>query len=114
MTAAQVATQRLQSSRLTTKAFQGEYADPHTESTIDDEIVYVCNKGSDWAQSGKFLVLRSNEPGWWTASDRVVMDGTTLRCRQAVFRSSEDITAPGWPTWNTGFNAAKKRRWPYG
>ena len=43
----------------------------------------------------------------WTAYDSDVnQDGTTLQCRQAVFRCIEDdITQPGWHVWETNYAA---------
>ncbi len=89
----------------TANAFRYGHAFPYAKSTIGGEDIYVCTKGSEWARAGEFLVLRCNA-GTWTAWDSVIEDGTTLRCRQPVFRCAEDITTAGWHTWSTNFNAS--------
>ena len=84
----------------TEKAFKNGYAFPYEKTQIGSETVYVCNKGSEWARSDEVLVLRC-EGGTWTAYDGAVSaDGSTLQCRQAVFRClATDITLPKWHKW---------------
>ena len=86
----------------TRKAFEKNYAFPYEKQQIESEIIYVCNKGSEWARANEVLILRCQE-GTWTAYDgEVSADGNILLCRQAVFRCVEtDITQPGWHTWQT-------------
>ena len=89
----------------TRKAFEKNYPLPYEKKKIGSETIYVCTKGSQWARSNEVLVLRC-EKGIWTAFDSAVTaNGTTLQCRQPVFRCLEtDITQPGWHEWQT--NAA--------
>ena len=96
----------------TKNAFERNIAFPYKKKQIGEETIYLCNKGSDWARADEVLVLRceTNEDSGrrtWTAFDSVVTaDGSTLSCRQAVFRCSEtDITQPGWHDWETNYAA---------
>ena len=88
------------------KAYQNNYAFPYQKMEIDSQIVYVCEKGSEWCRKGEVLVLRNNN-GTWTAYDAAFnADGTTMVVRQPVFRcSTPDITQPGWHKWQTNYNA---------
>ena len=52
----------------TRKAFAKNYAYPYTKEKIASEIIYICNKGSEWARPHEVLVLRC-ENGTWTAYD---------------------------------------------
>ena len=79
---------------------------PYQKRQIGLETIYVCNKGSQWARPGEVLVLRcvteqDGSPGTWTAFDSdVSVDGSTLQCRQPVFRClATDITQEGWHKW---------------
>ena len=89
----------------TQEAFERNYAFPYEKKQIGSETIYVCNKGSDWARKNELLVLLHRQ-GCWTALDSAVSaDGSTLQCRQPVFRSfAEDITKPGVYKWQA--NAA--------
>ena len=85
----------------TTKAFDRNYAFPYSKTQIGSETIYVCTKGSQWARTSEVLVLRclteqDGSPGIWTAFDSAVSaNGTTLQCRQPVFRClATDITQP--------------------
>ena len=84
---------------------------PYKQRQIGSEQIYVCTKGSQWARTGEVLVLRRGTdvdyPGTWTAFDSdFSADGSTLQCRQAVFRClATDITQPGWHQWETNYNA---------
>ena len=91
----------------TTKAFENNYAFEYEKKQINDETIYVCTKGSEWARTNEVLVLRC-EAGIWTAFDSAVSaDGLTLQCRQPVFRClATDITQPGWHTWQTNYAAS--------
>ena len=90
----------------TKKAFAKNYPYPYQKTQFGTETVYVCSKGSEWAQTGEVLVLRSNE-GTWTAYDGAVnAEVSTIVCRQPVFRcSAGNITRPGWYNWQTNYNA---------
>ena len=90
----------------TQRAFENNYAFPYTKQTIDSETVYVCTKGSQWARPSEVLVLRC-EHGTWTAYDSaLIAGGTTLQCRQPVFRcKGVDITQPGVHTWEINYAA---------
>ena len=91
----------------TSKAFRNNYAFKYTRCEIDDEIVYICSKGSAWAREDEVLVLRC-ENGTWTAWDSSVdMATAALRCRQPVFRCGGDITDQGWHVWAMNHAAAK-------
>ena len=86
----------------TKKAFDNNYPFPYEQRQIGSEQIYVCAKGSQWARQNEVLVLRrgtdTHYPGTWTAFDSdVSADGSTLHCRQAVFRClATDIAQPGW------------------
>ena len=91
---------------LTRKAFENGYHYEYTRMLpIAAERVYVCSKGSDYSREGEFLVLRQ-EDGHWTASDSSRANDGALVSHQPVFRSDEDITTPGWHTWQTNYNAS--------
>ena len=93
----------------TRKAFENNYAFPYEKKQIGSETIYVCTKGSEWARSNEVLVLRC-EMGTWTAFDSAISaDGSTLQCRQAVFRClATDITQPGWHDWQTNYAASRQ------
>ena len=83
----------------TKKAFEKNYAYKYEKQQIGQETVYKCEKGSEWARTSEVLVLRCDgSPGNWTAFDSAVSaDGSTLQCRQPVFRClATDPTQPGW------------------
>ena len=90
----------------TKKAFENNYPFPYQKHQIGLETIYVCNRGSQWARPSEVLVLRCSQ-GTWTAFDGAVSaDGSTLQCRQPVFRClAEDITQPGWHKWETNYAA---------
>ena len=96
----------------TQQAFENNYAYPYEMKQIASETVYVCTKGSDWARPDEVLVLRhvtdSQGTCAWIAFDSAVnADGSTLQCRQPVFRCvASDITQPGWHKWETNHNAS--------
>ena len=90
----------------TQKAFDRGYSFPYTKQTIGGETVYVCTKGSDHARAGEVFVLRS-VAGTWTAWDSAMDGPDNLQCRQPMFRSDEDITAPGWHRWSINLNASR-------
>ena len=91
----------------TRKAFEGGDPFPYTKTQINWETIYVCTKGSQWARTGEKLVLRCVN-GTWTAFDSAVSaDGSTLHCRQPVFRChATGITQPGWHEWETNYAAS--------
>ena len=90
----------------TQKAFERNYPYSYEKKIIDLETIYVCTKGSEWARTDEVLVLRC--AGHWTAFDSAVSaDGSTLQCRQPVFRClATDITQPGWHNWQTKYAAS--------
>ena len=90
----------------TQKAFENNYAFRYERKHIGTETIYVCDKGSDWSRTGEVLALR-RESNMWTAFDSSVSaDGTTVQCRQPVFRClATDITQPGWRKWETNYAA---------
>ena len=90
----------------TTKALEKNYPFPYERKHICSETTYVCTKGSDWARTSEVWVLRC-VTGTWTAFDSAVSaDGSTLQCRQPVFRClATDITQPGWHKWETNYAA---------
>ena len=96
----------------TKKAFEKNYPFAYEKKEIGSETIYVCTKGSEKARRGEVLVLRcvtkqDGSPGTWTAFDSAVSaDGSTLQCRQPVFRClATDITQPGWHKWETNYVA---------
>ena len=90
----------------TKKAFGNNYASPYKKTQTGSEVSYVCTKGSQRARRSEVLVLRCVS-GTWTAFDSAVSaNGSTLQCRQPVFRClATDITQPGWHTWETNYDA---------
>ena len=90
----------------TKTAFGNNCAFPCKKTQIGSEVIYVCTKGSQWARRSEVLVLRCVN-GTWTAFDSAVSaNGSTLQCRQPVFRCrATDITQPGWHTWETNYDA---------
>ena len=80
----------------TKEEFEENYALTYKKRLIASEIIYVCNEGSAWARADEFLVLRC-EQNIWTAYDSAVnVLGSTLQCRQPVFRCLDtDITQLG-------------------
>ena len=82
----------------TASAFHGDYAYKYQKQQVGNETIYVCKKGSEWAQQGEVWLLRCDFPGTWAAWDRrAIVEESTLQCRQPVFRClATDITQPGW------------------
>ena len=83
----------------TKKAFQKNYPFPYEKTQIGSETIYVCTKGNEWARTTEVLVLRyvadSQGNSSWTAFDsRTSAGGSTLQCRQPVFRCFANITQP--------------------
>ena len=98
----------------TQTAFQNNSALLYTKKQAGSEILYICGNGSKWARANEQLVLRYVEGPegtkmTWTAYDSDVnQDGTTLQCRQAVFRCiDDDITQPGWHVWEINYASNK-------
>ena len=92
----------------TKKAFDNNNSFLYTKKQVGPEILYICTKGSEWRRTHEQLVLRYDAASAvWTAFDSDVNNnGTTLQCRQAVFRCKKgDITQPGWYEWETNWNA---------
>ena len=87
------------------KAFQNGYAFPYQLEHISSQTIYVCNKGSEWARSTEVLILRRDHGSWIAYDGERGADGSSWLCRQAVFRCREDITSPGWHTWQTNYTA---------
>ncbi len=93
----------------TDAAFHLGYAYNYTKEDIGGETVYTCTKASKWGHPGEVLVLTNMEVNgrlYWIACDSY-KDGGILRARQAVFRSTEDVTTPGWHQWETNWKADK-------
>ena len=93
----------------TVKAFNRNDPFPYEKRQIGSETIYVCAKSSQWGRPDEAWVLRCMT-GTWTAFDSAVSaDGSTLQCRQPVFRClASDITQSGWHTWEV--NALASRR----
>ena len=99
----------------TKKAIENNYSFLYTKKQVGSEILYICDKGSQWARANEQLVLRyvprakASSGGIWTAYDSDVnQNGTTLQFRQAVFRCiDDDITQPGWHVWEINYAANK-------
>ena len=90
----------------TAKAFERNYAYKYARKYVAGECIYVCEKGSQFSKTDEFLVIR-NEDGYWTAWDSLLLVGLQqkLLCRQAIFRSADDILQAGWHQWDTNHNA---------
>mgnify|MGYP003304394295 CR=1 FL=1 len=86
---------------------QNNYPYPYEKTQIGSETIYVCTKGSQWARTGEVLVLRCENETWTAFDSAVSADGSTLQCRQPVFRClATDITQPGWHKWQTNHAAS--------
>ena len=84
----------------TQKAFEKNYAFPYEKKQIASETVYVCTK--------RFyvLVLRCEKDIWTAYDSAVSADGSTLQCRQPVFRCLDtDMTQAGWHEWQINYAA---------
>ena len=91
----------------TQNAFEKNYPFPYEKKQIGSETIYVCTKGSEWARSNEVLVLRCEGETWTAFDSAVSADGSTLQCRQPVFRClATDITQPGWHNWQTNHAAS--------
>ena len=91
----------------TQKAFQYRYAFRYKKTLICSETVYVSTKGSNSARAGEILVLRCEGTIWTAYDSALTADGTTLQCRQPVFRSQgSDITQSGWHNWARNHEAS--------
>ena len=91
----------------TTQAFEEDYAFPYEKKPIGSETIYVSTKGGMWARTDDVLVLRCASDPWAAFHAAVNADGSTLQCRQPVFRClATDITQPGWHTWQTNYAAS--------
>ena len=91
----------------TDRAYQRGYAYPYKKQHIDMETVYVCNRGSDTARDGEFLVLRQ-EPDAWVAYNSSLV-GNKLRMRQGAFRCTDDITKAGYHSWQMNKTATAEQ-----
>ncbi len=92
-----------------TDAFRNGYAYKYTKESIGGETVYTCTKASQWGRPGEVLVLMNMEENgsvYWIACDSF-QDGGTLRVRQPVFRSAENVTTEGYHQWQTNSKANK-------
>ena len=96
----------------TREASMYNYPFQYKKTQIGSETVYVASKGSPWARPSEFLVLRcvmeqDGSSGTWIAWDSAVLvNGSTLQCREPVFRClATDITQPGWHAWQTNQHA---------
>ena len=90
----------------TKKASDNNYAFPYKKTQIGSEVIYVCTKGSKWARGREVLVLRCVNGDWTAFGSAGSANGTTLQCRQAVFRClATDTTQPGWRCWETNDDA---------
>ena len=90
----------------TAKAFKNNYAFPYKKIQVEAEIIYVCNKGSEWARANEMLVLRCVDDIWTASDSALTADRSALHCRQPVFRClATDITQPGWHSWQTNHAA---------
>ena len=90
----------------TRKAFEKNYPFPYEKKKIGSETIYVCTKGSQWARSNEVLVLRCDKGSWTAFDSAVTANGTTLQCRQPVFRCRKtDPFEPGWHEWEINADA---------
>ena len=73
------------------------------------ETIYVCTKGSRWSRRNENLVLRCDSGTWTAVHSALNANGSTLHCRQPVFRClATNITQPGWHNWETNYDADPK------
>ena len=90
----------------TQRAFEQNYAFSYQKKQIGSETIHVRNEGSMWARTNEVLVLRCANATWTAFDAAVNADGSTLQCRQPVFRClATDITQPGWHKWDTNYAA---------
>ena len=90
----------------TARAFERNYAYKYARKYVADEWIYVSGKGSQFCTTDEFLVLRKQND-YWIAWDSLLLVGKQqkLLCRQAIFRSADDILQAGWHQWDTNHNA---------
>ena len=65
-----------------------------------EEILYVCTRGSNWAQGGEQMLLTFTLGQWIVYDAEWLTDKIHISCRQAVFLCvSKNMTKPGWNMW---------------
>ena len=90
----------------TKKAFAENRAYPYEKKEIAGEIVYFCNRGSQWSRPDEILALRRDDGNWTAFDSAFLAGGDTLECRQRVFRClGKDTTQSGWYKWQTNGGA---------
>ena len=92
----------------TKEEFEENYALTYKKRLIASEIVYVCSEGSAWARRDEFLVLRCEQSIWTVYDSAVNCLGSTLHCRQPVYRSLDPyMTRAGVHEWQINLAADK-------
>ena len=70
------------------------------------EIMYVCNRGSNWARTHEQMLLTLTQGSWIVYDSARLADNITIHCRQAVFHCDEEnITERGWYMWRWNVRA---------
>ena len=100
-----------------TKEFEENYALTFKKELTAGETVYVCREGSAWARRDEFLVLLCEQSIWIVYDSAVNCLGSTLHCRQPVYRCLDPyMTQAGVHEWQINLAADKmddgtKPRW---
>ena len=99
------------------KEFEENHALTFKKELTAGETVYVCREGSAWARRDEFLVLLCEQSIWIVYDSAVNCLGSTLHCRQPVYRCLDPyMTQAGVHEWQINLAADKmddgtKPRW---
>ena len=75
-----------------------------------EEILYVCTRGSNWAQGGEQMLLTFTLGQWIVYDAEWLADNETISCRQAVFHCfSKHMTKRGWYMWSWNVDANQNK-----
>ena len=86
--------------------FGNEYAFEYQKMQNNEDIMYVCKRGSNWARTDEQMLLTFTEGSWKVYDSAVLVDKITIHCRQTVFRCDEgNITQRGWYMWHWNVRA---------
>ena len=71
-----------------------------TKMEHEEEILYSCTRGSNWAQGGEKMWLTFTQGQWIVYDADWLTNMIQLNCRQAVFLcETKYMTKPGWNMW---------------
>ena len=92
--------------------FGNEYASFEFQKIENnEEIMYVCKRGSNWARTDERMLLTFTVGSWKVYDSAVLADKITIHCRQTVFRCDEgNITEPGWHMWHWNVRADETKK----